>query len=331
MVSRNGILASLIAVLTAATPAAAGVYEGNDAGARAVPPLLGGRQGIAAGTITLAQAPHAADRRLVQRAQEFLAAQGFAPGPVDGLLGPKTRTAIKAFQAAEGLAATGELDDAFVAHMDGVITAARLAADEQTLLAAAEQGEISVVERLLANGVDANVKRDDGWTPLLLATEGGYLEVVSTLLANNADPNEPNNIGLAPIHIAAKNGYGDILVLLLRSGVDVNAVGSDDVTALMLAAQAGHADIVKRLIEEGADVNARNGSNSTALIVASFFGHADIVKMLLEAGADPSVVHSSGSTALDVARQQGNDEIVRILSDAQGSEAPATASTPPKN
>ena len=46
----------------------------------------------------------------VLRAQESLEAIGFAPGPVDGLIGPRTREAIREFQRSRNLSMTGELD-----------------------------------------------------------------------------------------------------------------------------------------------------------------------------------------------------------------------------
>ena len=46
------------------------------------------------------------DRRRIQSA---LAAQGFDPGPADGVFGPRTSRAIKAWQASNGYAATGVL------------------------------------------------------------------------------------------------------------------------------------------------------------------------------------------------------------------------------
>ncbi len=39
--------------------------------------------------------------------QELLLAHGFDPGPVDGVFGPKTDAAVRAFQAAKGLAVDG--------------------------------------------------------------------------------------------------------------------------------------------------------------------------------------------------------------------------------
>jgi membrane-bound lytic murein transglycosylase B len=47
----------------------------------------------------------------VKKLQEALKAKGHDPGPIDGILGAKTRAALKAFQEASGLKATGRLDD----------------------------------------------------------------------------------------------------------------------------------------------------------------------------------------------------------------------------
>ena len=47
----------------------------------------------------------------VQKLQEALKTKGQDPGPIDGVMGAKTRVAIKAFQEASGLKGTGRLDD----------------------------------------------------------------------------------------------------------------------------------------------------------------------------------------------------------------------------
>jgi hypothetical protein len=46
----------------------------------------------------------------VKEAQQALKTNGYDPGPVDGIMGPQTREAIKDFQNAKGLQATGTLD-----------------------------------------------------------------------------------------------------------------------------------------------------------------------------------------------------------------------------
>ena len=84
------------------------------------------------------------DKRLVQRA---LASLGFDPGPADGLIGPRTRVAIRRYQGEKGFEATGYLraDEAQVLVALGKEAAAgagemqamvEVAASEQTVKAA---------------------------------------------------------------------------------------------------------------------------------------------------------------------------------------------------
>lgn len=57
-------------------------------------------------------------RAQVKAVQSALNARGFDAGPADGALGPRTRAAIRAFQTAEGLSVTGQIDQALLAGLD---------------------------------------------------------------------------------------------------------------------------------------------------------------------------------------------------------------------
>jgi localization factor PodJL len=52
------------------------------------------------------------DRDLVRDAQVALRDAGFDPGEIDGVMGRKTRAALREFQASQGLPQTGRLDAA---------------------------------------------------------------------------------------------------------------------------------------------------------------------------------------------------------------------------
>ena len=52
--------------------------------------------------------------------QQELADLGLDPGPIDGLIGPRTRAALFAFQAEKGLPGTGKLDTATLRSLLGV-------------------------------------------------------------------------------------------------------------------------------------------------------------------------------------------------------------------
>ncbi|WP_162292691.1 peptidoglycan-binding protein [Hartmannibacter diazotrophicus] len=54
---------------------------------------------------------------LVQQVQSLLGQQGFNPGPADGVMGARTRDAIKAFQKSRGLPETGEADAALLQQL----------------------------------------------------------------------------------------------------------------------------------------------------------------------------------------------------------------------
>jgi hypothetical protein len=50
------------------------------------------------------------DEDVVRQAQSALQDAGFEPGRIDGVMGPKTESALRQFQAAQGLPQTGRLD-----------------------------------------------------------------------------------------------------------------------------------------------------------------------------------------------------------------------------
>lgn len=51
-----------------------------------------------------------ANKQTVTDVQQALKGKGQDPGPIDGMMGPQTQAALKAYQKAEGLEATGRLD-----------------------------------------------------------------------------------------------------------------------------------------------------------------------------------------------------------------------------
>ena len=51
------------------------------------------------------------NRAYIKLAQEILADLGYQPGPADGLVGARTRAAVRAFQATEGLPIDGVLSE----------------------------------------------------------------------------------------------------------------------------------------------------------------------------------------------------------------------------
>jgi Putative peptidoglycan binding domain len=57
--------------------------------------------------------------------QQFLADLGYDPGPVDGAIGPRTRAAVRAFQAHVGLPVDGEISDELYAALSEAVSSGR--------------------------------------------------------------------------------------------------------------------------------------------------------------------------------------------------------------
>jgi Putative peptidoglycan binding domain len=58
----------------------------------------------------MAEASGMGGQQDIRQAQEALKNQGHDPGPIDGVMGPQTRQALRAFQSSNGLKQTGMLD-----------------------------------------------------------------------------------------------------------------------------------------------------------------------------------------------------------------------------
>ena len=85
------------------------------------------------------------------------------------------------------------------------------------LAAAAVQGCTGIVQLLLANGADVDIKGKDGSTPLILASVMGRVCVVKALLENKAKQNIANNTGLRAIDYAIQYKHAEVIRLLIEA------------------------------------------------------------------------------------------------------------------
>ena len=58
-----------------------------------------------------------ANAEQVKSLQKTLQAKGMEPGPIDGVLGPKTRAALRSYQKDQKLPETGRLDNETLAKL----------------------------------------------------------------------------------------------------------------------------------------------------------------------------------------------------------------------
>jgi len=80
-------------------------------------PLAGAARAESPRSGQIAQAETGLETAYVRGVQKELAAHGYKPGPIDGVAGPQTRAAVRAYQADAGLEVDGEADKSLLDHI----------------------------------------------------------------------------------------------------------------------------------------------------------------------------------------------------------------------
>ena len=161
--------------------------------------------------------------------------------------------------------------------------------NDTALIVAAFWGRENMVKVLLSLGANINAQTQDGYTPMYWALYKNHRGVVSILIENKANLYIKTDTGLTLLHCAAK--YGDLGVLdtgpidlLIAAGVDVNIRDDYGETPLHNAVWQIYDARAKYLLNHGADVNAKNNNGETPLATARLFGSKKMMKLLREFG-----------------------------------------------
>lgn len=91
------------------------------------------------------------------------------------------------------------------------------------LFTAILKGRIAVVQSLLNQGVNVNVRTVSGKTPLMAAAYKGYSDIVQMLLDNGADVTSKDGRGDTAEKIAERGGYTRIVELLKKGSAGSTA------------------------------------------------------------------------------------------------------------
>lgn len=213
---------------------------------------------------------------------------------------------------------------------------------------AARVGDPSVLAILIDAGFPVNDMDESGGTALMAAAWEGHVEAVRRLLAAGADPDvlvedhcdggDPEVVGLCALLFALARGHGDVVELLepatdpeVRALVRRELPGyierrerdrpmHEPTVYLFMACQARNLEMLRRAIADGGHVDqllAREACNplygGTPLCFAAGTGRADLVEALLEAGADPGLAGHDGLTPARVAAIHEHTELAERL------------------
>ena len=167
------------------------------------------------------------------------------------------------------------------------------------------KGNKDMIELLLANGADVNVKAH-GQTALHRAMRLDKKDMVRFLLAKG--------LKTSAINAAAFFGELDRVKTLVAEGTDIDAKDECDYSPLGAAACGNQLAVVKFLTAKGAQVDAKNGRGFTALHIASRFGDKDIVELLIAEEATVNLRDdATGRPAVYYAALEGRNDIIDLL------------------
>jgi len=196
----------------------------------------------------------------------------------------------------------------------------------ESLLAAAQSGNVTAVGELIRQGAQVGFSEGDGMTALHWAAYNGHEEVVRQLLDAAAPLEaETRNGAYRPLHLASQRGHAAIVKDLVAAGADVNGrTSTGGVTPLHFAAQSGNVEGVNALLAAGAQIDAREEFRAqTPLIFAASFDRVDAVRSLLAGGADWSlasrVVHYPTEQEIDRIGGERRAEVLDVYRQEAGS------------
>ncbi|MEM9319517.1 MAG: caspase family protein [Pseudomonadota bacterium] len=160
-------------------------------------------------------APISVTRDVVRGVQVQLNALGHNTGLPDGVIGPRTRQGIEAFQSATGFEATGQIDAALVARLNRTLSVDRAVLQETVLgplrsaiLAADGIGGLYCLEA--SDGTIADGLEGRPMTCQLVLSRGGRLELRSYYDHVRLDPEGPITVVFSRLFATDGDGYSSV-------------------------------------------------------------------------------------------------------------------------
>ncbi|KAF5128487.1 Vegetative incompatibility protein HET-E-1 [Metarhizium anisopliae] len=115
---------------------------------------------------------------------------------------------------------------------------------------------------------------------LYWTAQQGYEDMINFLLDQGANVDVKNVLGATPLLNAAEKGHNTIAKLLLDHGASMEIEDIFYNWPLLTAAKHGHETVVKLLLDRGANIKIKNKKGDTPLSIAAVEGHMGVVKLL---------------------------------------------------
>ncbi|GAB5369326.1 hypothetical protein AAMO2058_001395300 [Amorphochlora amoebiformis] len=148
---------------------------------------------------------------------------------------------------------------------------------------------------------------------LIAAAGDGDVEDVKKLLESKADVNATDEEEETALHHAADQGFDSIVSMLLDAKATVNVQNREGDTPLIWASAAGHLKIVRMILESKANVDIINKLGNTAVIQSTKNSHSEVTKLLIAVNANLDHINKDGLGAMDFAESTRSAGLVKAI------------------
>ena len=151
------------------------------------------------------------------------------------------------------------------------------------LIASALSGSAKCIAVLLSHGADVNLAAvfEGGlFSPLLAAAQNGHVTVCRQLIEAGANIQFRGPHQFTPLHAAAQFGHCGVAALLMQRGADTRALASELQTPIFVAAQDQHLLCVRALLPH-ADLAHRHKAGASLLHIAALYGGPAVLEAIL--------------------------------------------------
>eukprot|EP00210_Caulerpa_lentillifera_P006948 g6643.t1 len=167
-----------------------------------------------------------------------------------------------------------------------------------------------MMELLLNQGANVELKRSSDLTPLLTACACGFLQGAQVLIKHGANIYAKTQSGSTCLILAAKKEHSAVVSYLLdQESCPVNEADKNGFTALHYVVLSNNASMTSKLISKGSDINAQSTCGQVPVFLATKYACSSSLKILLEGGADPNY----GNCAFWHAMEQLNIDAIHML------------------
>ncbi|XP_063537542.1 putative ankyrin repeat protein RF_0381 [Cydia strobilella] len=194
---------------------------------------------------------------------------------------------------------------------------------DNDLILACELGDNDLIEKLIREGVNVNLRDPIGRTALHFAVHNGNIRAIKMLLEAGASTTVMDNVGLTPLQICImRRPSVEIAKLLFSYGavilprVKPLSTGLFLQFTMMCIPTPEETELLALLLEKGALINDPNVPGGRSVLhFAAMSNNCKLIQVLIELGADIFAKNHRGETPYDVAVTFKCKEAMNCLKD----------------